>query len=447
MQPIPSSESQEVEFKSQLGGKDGFNIKKTLVAFANTFGGDLYIGIADDGSVVGVDDAHRMEERLWSMIRDNVYPSIIGCVEIKRVAVDGKNVLHVHVNRGPTPPYSLSQDDPNQVYIRAGNTSVPARIEDIAQMIERRNPTPFEQRSAVEQQLTFTLCQKECNAKQVSFDPKANTNFGFWDPKKKLWTNLAYLCSDQGSSRMQFIEFRDDDKTVVTRSEKVQGSIFLLLQKALDFVAFSNYLEMEKPTDGSLERIDHYRVDPDVVRESIVNQLAHRDYSKDVASYIHITPSKLDFWSVGGAYDLLPEDILENMATSCRNQRLAALLTRLNLMEGLGTGYRLIQRTYQGIPLSRLVQITDSSVKISLPRRQVVRLPDFDHRQKKVLEAVIANGSISRRAVQDLLGLSQSASAMILKDLVREGILVQEGDGPRTRYVIAADKQELVNKL
>ena len=114
MQSIPSYESQEVEFKSQFGDNDGHTIKKTLVAFANTFGGDLYIGVNDDGSVVGVEDVHKTEERLWNMVRDNVYPSIVGSVDTDRVMVDGKIVLHVHVRQGPTPPYSLAQDDPRQ---------------------------------------------------------------------------------------------------------------------------------------------------------------------------------------------------------------------------------------------------------------------------------------------------------------------------------------------
>jgi ATP-dependent DNA helicase RecG len=446
MQSIPSYESQEVEFKSQFGDNDGHTIKKTLVAFANTFGGDLYIGVNDDGSVVGVEDVHKTEERLWNMVRDNVYPSIVGSVDTDRVMVDGKIVLHVHVRQGPTPPYSLAQDDPRQVFVRVGCTSSPARLEDIAQMIERRNPIPFEKRAAIEQDLTFTACQKICQEQCVKFDPLLNTNFGFWDTKKQLWTNLAYLCADQGQSQMVMIQFRDDDKTVIADSEKVSGSVFLLLEKALAFVARSNYLEMEKPTDGSLERKDHYHVDPSVVRESIVNQLVHRDYSKNVPSTIHVTPSRLEFWSVGGAYDLLPEDILGNMSTSCRNPGLAALLTRLNLMEGLGTGYRLIQTVYKGIPLSRLVRISESSVKISLPRRQVVHLPDFNERQRLVLDAVIENGSVTRRQVQDLIKLSQTSSATLLKDLVQIGALEQEGDGPRTRYVIAPDWQELLNK-
>ena len=73
MSVTPSKESLVVEFKSGWNNKnDGTNIKKTIVAFANTAGGDLYLGVGDDGSVVGVHDADALEERISCTIRDNI---------------------------------------------------------------------------------------------------------------------------------------------------------------------------------------------------------------------------------------------------------------------------------------------------------------------------------------------------------------------------------------
>ena len=439
MHQLPPCGSLSVEFHAQFDDTAVLNIRKTLVAFANTFGGDLYIGIRDDRTVCGVEDASKTEERLWNTARENTFPSIIGSVEVERLLVEGKTVIHVHVDRGPAPPYSLAQDDPQQVFVRVGNTSAPARIEDIARMIERRNPVPFEKRAAAVQDLTFSMCTEQCRKQGVVFAPKVNTDFGFWDPRKSMWTNLAYICSDQARCQMILVQFRDEEKTAIVDSEKVVGSIFLLMERALNFVSRSNYLEQEKPSDGLLERKDPYRVSPVAVREAIVNQLAHRDYSKDVPCTIHISPTKIEFWSVGGVHTLLPEDILENMATSCRNPMLAALLTRLKLMEGLGTGYRLIQAIYRGIPLSRLGQISENSVKISLPRRQALRKPDLDERQRRIVDAAISNGQVTRQEVQALTGVSQSAAVALLQGLVHSGALVKTGGGPRTAYILSPD--------
>lgn len=438
MRSIPQYESNVVEFKSQWGDKDdGQTIKKTLVAFANTFGGDLYIGINDDGSVCGLEDIHAVEERLYTVVRDTIYPSIAGFVTAARLTVAGKTVLHVHVERGAHPPYSLTQDDPRHVFVRVGCTSVPARIEDIAEMVERSNPVPFEERIARDQNLTFEACLAFCRERGVLFHPETNTNFGFWDPKRKGWTNLAALCSDQGTAKFNLITFRDDDKTEIADAKKISGSLFALLEQALEFVARSNYAGMEKPTDGSLERVDHYRVNPDAVREAIINQLVHRDYSKDVPSYIHITPNRIDFWSSGGLHNLSPRDIIENLSTSCRNVKLAAFLTMLRLMEGLGTGFRLIRKNYRGIPLERLVTITDSSVSISLPRAQLLKMETLNERQRTVIKHVRSAGSVTRKTLENLLQLSQPMCAVILRDLVQKGWLVKQGAGPRVCYVLA----------
>ena len=444
MHLIPPYENHVVEFKSQWGDNDGQTIKKTLVAFANTYGGDLYIGVNDDGTVCGVQDIHDVEARLCSVIRDAIFPSLNSFVSTSRLTVDGKDVLRVHVDQGKFPPYSLARDDPRQVYVRVGCSSSPARMDDIALLIERNNPVPFESRLALNQSLTFEACLAYCRARQVIFDPKINTNFGFWDPQRTGWTNLAELCSDQGTAQFVLNHYLDEDKTEISDSKKISGSIFTLLDQTLEFVARTNYAGMEKPKDGTLERIDHYRVNPDAIREAIVNQLIHCDYSGRVANLIHITPSRIDFWSAGGPHNLLPKEILENLATSCRNMKLASLLTRLGLMEGVGSGFQLIQKIYKGTPLDRLVTITESSVLISLPRRRIVNLSALDERQARVVEMAQATGAVTRKDLENLLNLSQPTCALLLKELVERNVLVKEGAGPRTRYRLTP---EMENKL
>ena len=441
MQQIPPYENQVVEFTSQWGEKDGQTIKKTLVAFANTFGGDLYIGVNDDGTVCGLQDIHDVEERLCSVIRDAIFPSITSFVSTARLTVEGKKVLHVHVDQGRFPPYSLVRDDLRQIFVRVGCSSSPAKIDDIAQLVERSNPTPYEERISFNQELTFETCLAYCRERGVIFHPETNTNFGFWDPLRKGWTNLAELCSDQGRAQFVLIHFLNDDKTEIIEAKKISGSIFTLLSQAVAFVASSNSAGIEKPKDGSLERINHYRVNPDAIREAIVNQLVHCDYKRNVPNTIHITPSRIDFWSAGGPHNLLPRDILENLSTSCRNMRLASFLTRLDLMEGIGTGFQLIRKIYRGTPIDRLVTITDSSVKISLPRSRLINMTDLDQRQKKVLELVMSSGSVTRKDLEALLGISAPMCSIVLRELLKKKVLQRNGAGPRTYYTLAPDME------
>lgn len=88
MSVIPSKESLVIEFKSERNNKnDGTNIKKTIVAFANTAGGDLYLGVGDEGSVVDVHDENALGECISCTIRDNIQPSPTSFVTTHQGAV------------------------------------------------------------------------------------------------------------------------------------------------------------------------------------------------------------------------------------------------------------------------------------------------------------------------------------------------------------------------
>ena len=130
---IPKYQSFTVELQGSCESKkDEARIKKTLVAFANTVGGDIYIGVNDEGQVVGLADPSLVEEKLASTIREAIQPSIAGIVSTQRMQIDGKTILRVHVDAGSLRPYCLDPRTASGIYIRIGNTTGPASIHDIA---------------------------------------------------------------------------------------------------------------------------------------------------------------------------------------------------------------------------------------------------------------------------------------------------------------------------
>lgn len=86
-------ESGQVEFKQSVCA----GVIKTIIAFANTEGGDLYIGVADDGEVVGVENLDDELTRLSSMMRDSIRPDILMHCSVRPDMTDGKSIIHVHV--------------------------------------------------------------------------------------------------------------------------------------------------------------------------------------------------------------------------------------------------------------------------------------------------------------------------------------------------------------
>jgi len=434
---IPTEESLTVEFKREWNEKkDGEPIKKTLIAFANTSGGNLYIGVDDDGTIVGISDASRLEEKLASTIRDTISPSLASFVTTQRLTVSGKTVLQVHVDEGAMKPYCLDPKTSSGVYIRCGNTSGPASMDDVARMVRENNPVPHESRIAFEQDLTFNECLTFCRERNVEFDPKLNAAYGFWDRKREAYTNLAWLCSDQSPAAVVMVNFRDNDKLIMADSARVTGSIFKLYNEATQFIARTNQSWVEKPSTGRAERIDHYIIDPRVILEALVNMIAHRDYSKQPPNIIHITPACIEMKSFGGLLDgLSVADIADLMATECRNAGLARLLQIVHLMENRGSGFSRIRAFYRQLQITDLLRVNDTSFTIRLPRLATdayFEKPEY----KDVVTYLATHGTSSRQSIQTALGLTQTVTIRLLKEMTKAELIKREGGSRSIRYLL-----------
>lgn len=125
-------EGKTLEFKQDLSSPR--NILKTLVAFANTAGGRLFIGV-EDGSreVLGVENPLDEEERVCSLIADNIEPRLVPNVEL--ISFEDKTLLGVEVYPSGSRPHWLKKEGPdNGVYVRLGSTNRKADRELIAEL-------------------------------------------------------------------------------------------------------------------------------------------------------------------------------------------------------------------------------------------------------------------------------------------------------------------------
>lgn len=444
MSKIPPCESEIVEFKRNWTE----NIKKELVAFANTLGGDLYIGVGDAGEIVGVDQPDRTAERVISMARDNIYPSVMPLLSFKRIREGDKTVVAVHVMPGTDKPYCTDPSDIGTIYVRVGTFSMTASYAQVSRFVAQANPVVWESRVATEQALTFEFCRAFALSKNLNFNPTQDFFYGFVDPKSRSYTNLAYLCSDENPHKIVIAVFADEEKAQLLKSETLSGSILKCLQDAQEFILGECLLRMEKPTDGSLERQNRYSVPPDAVREALVNMVAHRDYTRTPPCVIHLTPSRVLFFSVGGPADLTEEEILLQIATNCRNVRLANFLKALHLMKGTGSGFCTIRSAYNNIPLRQLIQVLDTSFLISLPRQilpvEVRRFPTYadvmalDSQtsvEARIIDLIRKNGPLTRAQIEEQLTIPRTTANYWLNKLNEKQQIIREGSGRNTRYV------------
>ena len=125
-------EGKTLDFKRDLSSPTG--VIKTVVAFANTAGGEVVVGVDDHRNVVGVADPLDDEERLASLIADRIHPIVIADIEI--VPWRSTNVLVAHVPGSPLRPHHVASEGPEVgVYVRLGSTSRradPAMVEELS---------------------------------------------------------------------------------------------------------------------------------------------------------------------------------------------------------------------------------------------------------------------------------------------------------------------------
>ena len=425
---LPRNESLTVEFKSLWDKK---KIAKTLVAFANTVGGDLYIGVDDAGNPIGVNDTDAILQSLASLLHDAIFPSMIDCVSTEILTIADFKIVKVHVTSGRLRPYCLDPRRAGTVYVRVENTTSPATLDDLREIIRENNTTPFESRPSEEQNLTFSGLNGASEESGFNLDPKKNCQYGLWDAKGQFFTNLALILSDQSTYAAVMVLFADDEKLNIKNGKRIEGSIFALIKGMLSFIAETNTASWELPRDGTLMRKENYYVAPLVLREAVVNAVAHRDYERKVPITVHITPSSVEIYTAGGLADLDAEEVMLGMATNCRNPKLASLLGKLRLMEGVGNGFRQFRNAYEGIPFDELLSIGKRHFTIRLPR--AVRLP-VEPQGKAILQFIAERGRASRAEIQEAFAMSSSAAVKHLQALRLQGSVLTEGRGPAIRY-------------
>ena len=187
-------ETETVELKAVA--QDG--IKKEIVAFANCSGGTVYVGVADDGAVPGVEDADACALQLSNMVRDAVKPDVTMFVSYETLDCDGKAVVAVKVQRGTNRPYYLAKKGlrPEGVYVRQGYSSIPATDAAIRQMIKETDGDSFENMRSLDQTLTFESTKGEFKTRKIPFGAPQMQTLKITS-SDGLYTNLGLLLSDQ----------------------------------------------------------------------------------------------------------------------------------------------------------------------------------------------------------------------------------------------------------
>ena len=422
------------------------DIKYAVVAFANTNGGRIYVGINDDGSICGVENADAVALRVTNMIRDSIRPDVTMFTECTVEMRKEKPVIAVTVQRGTARPYYLAGKGirPEGVYIRQGGSSVPASETMILNMIKEISGDRYEDARSINQQLTFE--------KTESYFAKCGLPFG--DQQKRTlniigsdgtYTNLGMLLSDQCVHTVKMAVFDGSRKSVFRDRRELTGSLLTQMEDAYSYMDQFNHTRAE--FEG-LNRIVRRDYPSEALREALLNAITHRDYSLSGSTLISIFDDRIEFVTLGGLVRGLTFDDIMLGVSALRNQNLANVFYRLKLIEAYGTGILKINESYADCTAKPQFEVTDNAFKITLPNinytaehRETVIVPSRvtgkEERQEILLYLAEKQGYIVRKDVESALKVSQATAILILRDMVEKGLLIREGSGKQQKYRIA----------
>lgn len=434
-------ETEIVELKSIVMD----DIKKEIIAFANCDGGTVYVGVADDGKVLGVENADECALQISNMVRDAVKPDVTMFIHYETLECDGKAVVAVNIQRGTNRPYYLAKKGlrPEGVYVRQGYSSVPATDTAIRQMIKETDGDSFENMRSINQALTFEATKKEFEKRNVVFGQPQMQTLKIVSADG-IYTNLGLLLSEQCLHTIKAAVFEGINQNVFKDRREFSGSLMQQLNDVYDYIDFHNQTHA---TFRKLLRIDTRDYPEVAVREALLNTLVHRDYSFRASTLISIYDDRIEFVSIGGLLPGLELDDLMMGVSVCRNPHLANVFYRLQLIEAYGTGMKKIMGAYANALVQPKIKTTNNAFKIILPNvnftpkaaevhKDFEKAADLalDSNEEKVLQFLREHRMITRKETQTLLEVSQSTAGRILKAMVDSGQIKQIGGSRTTRY-------------
>lgn len=203
-------EATEYEKKQEVEMRKPKSWLKSVSAFANGNGGVLIFGIADDDTVIGIDDIKTASEFVSQKIKERIEPFPEVIMRIHK-AEEGKNLLTAEVMKGQETPYYYRGDGSTEAFIRIGNESVVANAAELKRLVLRGKNTSFDSLMTDYDFNDYSFSKlrerfKEWNG--TSMTEKSFESFGIVDDKGKL-TNAGALFADNSPIRIHDYSVHD----------------------------------------------------------------------------------------------------------------------------------------------------------------------------------------------------------------------------------------------
>ncbi len=431
------NESQNTEFKKLY--KDEYI--KWISAFGNSDGGKLYIGVDDDGNVIGINNAKKLLEDIPNKVRD-----ILGImVDVNLLQDEDKEYLEIITDKYP---YPISYK--GSYYYRSGSTTQELKGVALDKFLLSRQgktwdsvPVPYLTQTDLDP-YAFRLFRDKAEKKQ-RIDPELlKENDDVLVDKLRLREGdylkraTALLFAKEPmkyvmGSMIKIGYFKSN--TDLIYQDVIEGNLFEQVDKVMELI-FTKYLSAFISYKG-IQRVESFPISELAFREALINAVVHKDYSSQNSIQISVYDDKLLMWNAGDLPTHWTIDTLLRKHTSePHNPLIAYPFFLAGYIESWGRGIEKIieesQKFNDITPQFRWenglwVEFyfnTDKSLPNGLGERLGERLGET---QEKIVMLMQANPKIAITALSSEIGISTTAIEKHIKALKEQNIIKRIG--------------------
>jgi predicted HTH transcriptional regulator len=432
---LQQEEGKTLEFKENCYSLK--NIIKTVIAFANTSGGTLLIGISDNKEVVGIDEPLKDEQRLSSAFADSIKPLLIPDISI--ITYRERSVIVICVHHSFAPFYLASEGLEKGVYIRLGSTNRQADLDTIESIRRWARNTAYDELPCPDlnsEAIDFRVASELFSKRSRTIDNKALLALGiftkqgktvvptiggvllFGSDRKRIFPDAIIRCARfEGISKTRFIDQLDID---VNLPESVESVIQFIRKHILVGLSIEGIHSYELP---------QYPLK--AIREAVINAIVHADYSiKGMNIRISIYDDRIEVTNPG----LLPfgmsvESALSGMS-KLRNRVIGRVFKELSLIEQWGTGIARIVEECDAAHLRppRFEEI-GTAFRVTLYAGKKIDLK-LDKLEVQLVEYLKLKNEILTKEAADLWEVSERTARSRLLKMIDKGLISEVKTSP-----------------
>ena len=393
---ITKGENEFLEFKTSFNKE----VIETLVAFANSKGGDVIIGVKDTKEIIGVSVSEESIQNWINEMKQTTYPQLIP--EVLTYNIEDKTIVVFNVKEFPIKPVSYK----NKYYRRVVNSNHQMNLSEIAnEHLKTINsswdfyPDPnhslndisFDKVAhyihKIEKRTGLKIQEKSIDfLKKMEFVRDGKLTFGAYLLFAEKYCSISDIQIGRFKSEITIIDSVSLDTDLFTETEEIIA--FIKKHLMVEYII----------SDKQIERIERFDYPLDAIREIVVNMIVHRDYRSSSASVIKIFDDKIEFYNPGDLFEGISiSDLLSNNYTSkSRNKLVAKAFKEIGLIERYGSGIkRILNICFDYGIIAPTFEIIHNGLKVVVFKEKLNNVPlndtlndTLNNRQKKILKTL-----------------------------------------------------------